>query len=72
MGPYCKFCDQRCFVVRVIPDGPRKGWSGCMATCGRGMEHDLKETGHTHKTAVNPVTDPDAAARIGAEVRAQS
>jgi len=21
-GPYCRFCGQRCFVLRVIPDGP--------------------------------------------------
>ena len=37
MGSYCKFCGQRCFVVRVIPDGPQKGWSGCLATCSGGM-----------------------------------
>lgn len=69
MGAYCKFCGQRCFVVRVIPDGPKKGWSGCLATCQRGMMHDLGETGHTHLTAINPVTEPDAAAAIAAAVR---
>lgn len=71
MGPYCKFCGRRCFVVRVIPDGPRKGWSGCLATCQGGMTHDLKETGHTHLTAVNPVLEPEAAAAIAAERDAQ-
>jgi hypothetical protein len=70
MGSYCKFCGQRCFVVRVIPDGPSKGWSGCLATCRRGMEHDLKMTGHTHLTALNPVTEPEAVAAVAAKVRA--
>ena len=51
-GAYCKYCDQRCFVDRVIPDGPRKGWAGHMATCRLGMEHDLKVLGHTYETAV--------------------
>ena len=72
MGSYCKFCQTRCFVVRVIPDGPSKGWSGCMATCQGGMAHDLAKTGHTHLTAVNPVTEQEAAARIAAEVLAES
>lgn len=70
MGSYCKFCGRRCFVVRVIPDGPKKGWSGCLATCQRGMEHDLAQTGHTHLSAVNPVTEPEEATRIHAEVKA--
>ena len=69
-GSYCKFCGHRCFVLRVIPDGPQKGWTGHLATCRGGMEHDLKETGHTHITAVNPVTEPEAAAAIAAEVKA--
>lgn len=69
-GSYCKFCGHRCFVLRTIPDGPQKGWTGHLATCQRGMMHDLGETGHTHLTAVNPVTEPDAAAEIAAEVRA--
>jgi hypothetical protein len=67
-GAYCKFCGQRCFVLRVIPDGPSKGWEGHMATCGPGMAYDREKTGHTHKTAVNPVTDPDAAAAIHASL----
>jgi len=70
MGSYCKFCGQRCFVVRVIPDGPQKGWSGCLATCQEGMMHDFGETGHTHLTAINPVIEPEAAAAIAAAVRA--
>jgi hypothetical protein len=68
-GAYCKFCGHRCFVLRVIPDGPSKGWSGHLATCTDGMAHDLKVTGHTHLTAINPVTDPEAAAAIPAVVK---
>lgn len=63
-GAYCRFCDNRCFVLRVIPDGPEKGWQGHMATCARGMAHDFGKTGHTHETAINPVTDPDAATAV--------
>lgn len=66
MGSYCKFCDQRCFVVRVIPDGPGKGQSLCLATCQAGMMHDLKMTGHTHVTALNPATEPEAVAALAA------
>lgn len=54
MGPYCRFCDRRCFVVRVIPDGPEAGWSGCMSTCVRGMVRDRDRLGHDHRTAINP------------------
>ena len=70
-GSYCKFCGHRCFVLRVIPDGPQKGWTGHLATCRGGMEHDLKETGHTHLTAVNPVTEPEAAAAVHASMKAE-
>jgi hypothetical protein len=61
-GAYCKFCGRRCFLLRVIPDGPLKGRSFHLATCAGGMAHDMKMTGHTHKTAINPIADPDAAA----------
>jgi hypothetical protein len=59
-GAYCKFCGHRCFVNRVIPDGPMQGWAGHLATCQGGMAHDLEMTGHTHETALNPVTQADA------------
>ena len=68
-GAYCRFCQTRCFVYRVIPDGPSKGWSGHLATCQAGMAHDLKKTGHTHLSAVNPILDPDAAEAIGLEMQ---
>jgi len=57
-GAYCKFCNQRCFVLRVVPDGPSKGWAGHMATCRLGMAHDLKVLGYTHQSSINPVTGP--------------
>jgi hypothetical protein len=69
MGAYCKFCGQRCFVVRVIPDGPCKGWSGCLATCQAGMMFDFGKTGHTHLTALNPVLEGEAVAALAAEMR---
>ena len=51
MGPYCEFCDFRCFVVRVLP-GTRE--QILMATCLAGMAHDREVTGHDHRTALNP------------------
>ena len=51
MGPYCEFCDFRCFVVRVLP-GTRE--QILMATCLAGMDHDREVTGHDHRTALNP------------------
>jgi hypothetical protein len=42
-GAYCKFCNNRCFVYRILPDGPQKGWAGHLATCAPGMEHDREE-----------------------------
>ena len=68
-GAYCKFCQTRCFVLRVIPDGPSKGWTGHLATCRDGMAHDLGVTGHTHLSSINPVTDPEAASAITAAVQ---
>lgn len=64
-GAYCKFCDRRCFVLRVVPNGPMSGWAGHMATCQRGMEHDRTVLGgHDSRTSVNPVTDPEAAEAV--------
>lgn len=60
-GAYCKFCDRRCFVLRVIPGGPQKGWQGHLATCTRGKEHDRTQTGgFDADTALNPVTQAKA------------
>lgn len=40
MGPYCQFCDHRCFV----PDPTRSGH--LLATCLRGQEHDRRALGY--------------------------
>ena len=57
MGPYCNYCDRRCFVPRVLPEDA-KFWPGkslLMATCPKGMEYDFEGTGYTHETAINPL-----------------
>lgn len=52
MGPYCSFCDRRCFVERELPSGRRL----LMATCKAGMEWDRQHTGgYDHTTATNPL-----------------
>jgi hypothetical protein len=71
MGPYCDYCRRRCFLPRVIHTGPRQGESLLMATCGAGMAHDLEVTGHTHVTALNPVTQADAVAALATEMRGE-
>jgi hypothetical protein len=58
-GAYCRYCDTRCFVYRIVPDGPHKGWAGHMATCRRGRAHDRAELGHDHTTATNPMANDD-------------
>lgn len=65
-GAYCRFCGLRCFVLRVLPDGPEAGKSYHLATCRRGMMHDLGACGHTHLTALNPATEPAAVAALAA------
>jgi hypothetical protein len=60
-GSYCRYCNQRCFLYRVIPSGPCRGWGGHLATCPGGMAHDRAVTGHDHTTAINPITNPAAA-----------
>jgi hypothetical protein len=57
MGPYCRYCDNRCFVYRVLPDG--RGM--LLATCGRGMAHDREQLGgldHTNTTNPALATQP--------------
>lgn len=42
MGPYCKYCDQRCFIPN-----PKQGQQvTILATCARGMERDRAELGY--------------------------
>lgn len=56
MGPYCSYCDRRCFVPRLMPHDAKRyaGGSVIMATCPEGAAHDLEATGYTYITAVNP------------------
>lgn len=57
-GAYCKFCDHRCFVYRIIPAGPQKGWSGHLATCPAGKAYDRSQTGgYDCSNTINPVTE---------------
>lgn len=62
MGPYCDYCGRRCFLPRRLPADARTraGRNLIMATCAKGMEHDLAVTGYTHATAINPY-DPGEA-----------
>jgi hypothetical protein len=49
MGPYCNFCDQRCFVY--FPEGtPQEvlsayGTSTIIATCPKGQAFELERVG---------------------------
>jgi hypothetical protein len=75
MGPYCDFCDHRCFVLRRLPDDANGKIAGVgeilMATCQRGMAHDREQTGYTHKTAINPC-DPQPAVGVEGNPAARS
>jgi len=51
MGPYCNYCNRRCFVPRVLKDGRNL----ILATCPAGAEHDRQAVGEDHTTAVNPL-----------------
>lgn len=53
-GAYCKFCGDRCFVLRWIPNSHVSH----LATCERGMALDRERTGYDHTTAFNPC-DPE-------------
>jgi hypothetical protein len=56
-GAYCRFCDHRCFVYRVIDRGTTLPWSGHLATCEKGKAHDREQVGADADTAINPL-DP--------------
>lgn len=63
-GPYCRYCDHRCFVARTLPDF---SWSGHLATCPDGMAHDRKRLGFDHSTALN--LDPRGAVPPGLQLQ---
>lgn len=55
MGPYCRYCDRRCFLYRVLPDGHGM----LLATCAAGMAHDREQLdGLDHTNTINPVLAP--------------
>jgi len=54
-GAYCKYCTRRCFVARQVIVGGELVWSGHMATCAGGMEHDRKALGMDSAEAHNPI-----------------
>jgi hypothetical protein len=48
MGPYCQFCDHRCFVPN-----PRKGdRATILATCPAGQAHDKASLGYCYAELV--------------------
>lgn len=53
-GAYCKYCDHRCFVYREVIVGGELVWSGHMATCLLGKDHDRRSLGVDASTAHNP------------------
>lgn len=58
-GAYCKFCDNRCFVYRVMPADARwmPGQGVHLATCVEGAAYDLEHSGYDHTTAINPMVE---------------
>ncbi len=56
-GAYCKFCDRRCFLLRVMPSDARwnPGEPVHLATCAAGAALDREKTGYDHTTAINPL-----------------
>jgi hypothetical protein len=52
MGPYCRFCDQRCFVPipAETPEHILQAYGGAgsmlVATCRRGQDFERKKTGY--------------------------
>jgi len=53
-GAYCRFCGHRCFVYREVFVGGERLWSGHLATCPQGREHDRRVLGVDHTQAHNP------------------
>lgn len=55
-GAYCRYCDHRCFVGRVMPRDAvwMPGQFVHLATCAGGMRHDRETTGYDYRTAEQP------------------
>jgi hypothetical protein len=56
-GSYCMYCDHRCFVERRVIVGGLVVWSGHMATCPKGMDHDRRSLGMDCDQAHNPYAE---------------
>lgn len=54
-GAYCKFCGRRCFVYRHVMVDGEVTWSGHMATCQEGKDHDRASIGVNYTAALNPL-----------------
>lgn len=52
-GAYCRFCGRRCFVHRQVLVGGLIVWSGHMATCTYGRQHDRYKIGADFAAAHN-------------------
>ncbi len=67
MGPYCKFCDQRCFIPfpAWTPEHILQayGRSTIIATCPRGQAFERERTGFCYAdiAALRPVAAPSQA-----------
>ena len=52
MGPYCKFCDRRCFVhiTEQVPQHIRVAYLpySIMATCPQGQEYEKRKIGYCY------------------------
>jgi hypothetical protein len=52
VGPYCKFCDNRCFVY--LPEGTPEhvvrayGTATIVATCARGQRFEREKVGYCY------------------------
>lgn len=57
-GAYCQFCDNRCFVYRIVPGSSVTH----LATCVEGKAYDREQLGVDADTAVNPMLGEHAPA----------
>lgn len=46
MGPYCNYCDKRCFVPNPNHSDPFNGGATILATCLGGQKHDKRLLGY--------------------------
>ena len=65
MGPYCRFCNQRCFVhfPNATPQNilDAYGTSNIIATCSQGQAFEKKKVGFCYDDINRAITDAEAA-----------